>query len=421
MKTIISTLAIAFASCVLNTNVSAAQNQDSTLVKNTALTNDSTLKSNSKDTQFLTFDKQKFNKWVNNVSHQSDTSHNTIPVQVSFFYPLGTNGLNAPLHANNFSLNTHFGFNGGVEGLEIGGIVNLNNGNVNGVQIGGIVNATNGESRGIIIAGISNISSKNAQGIHISGIANIHNGKSEGINIAGITNIAKDSVHGLQISGNLNYAHNGVIGTQISHINITRKSMNGFQLGFINMAQNLHGGQIGFINLADSVSKGCPIGFLSIVKNGLFEFELTAGDLLYNLNFKVGTEHFYTIFKVGKTINNPTEAYTTGLGWGGYVTLSPKHKIAIDGTANSVFKQNFNEKSDDPELLSKLDFTYKYQFSKHFSIMAGPSINYLFSKSQTNGTYSVLKTPSKNLYSNQNADYQQKMWLGFTAGVAFKF
>ncbi|MEY5048456.1 MAG: hypothetical protein RLZZ175_1815 [Bacteroidota bacterium] len=413
------TLAIVIISCFLNAKASNLQLSDSSIVNNTIEKKDTNTKTN--DTQFLTFDKQKFNNWVSNVTRQSDTSHKTIPAQVSFIYPLGTNGLNAPLHPNNFSLNTHFGFNGGVEGLEIGGLINLNNGNVNGVQFGGIVNATHGESKGIILSGITNFASKNAQGIHIAGIANLHNGKSEGVNIAGITNIARDSVTGLQISGNLNYAHKGITGTQISNVNIARKSMNGFQLGFVNVAQYLHGGQIGFINIADSVSKGCPIGFLNIVRKGLFEFELTGGEMFYNLNFKVGTEHFYTIFKVGKTTNNPTEAYSTGIGWGGYATLSPKHKIAIDATANSIFKQNFNEKTDDPELLAKLDLTYKFQFSKHFSLMAGPTFNYLLSKSQTNGTYSVLKTPSKSLYSNQSKDYQQKMWLGFTAGVAFKF
>ena len=51
--------------------------------------------------------------------------------QFTFAYPLGTNGKEAISESNKFSFNLLYGVNGGLNGLEIGGLANYNHGEVN--------------------------------------------------------------------------------------------------------------------------------------------------------------------------------------------------------------------------------------------------------------------------------------------------
>ena len=418
MKNLKST--IGFVGTIILTSISTFA-QDS-LPNNIAISakKDSSLVVTKPDTKFLTFDKEKFNNWVHAiVPTDSCTKHPK--AQVTFIYPLGTNGIGSYKIPNQFSLNTHWGVNGGVKGFEFGGLLNVNKGDVAGVQIAGIANSTLGKSEGIILSGISNFATGDARGVHMAGIANTYKGKSEGIFLAGITNISADTALGTHIAGIGNFAYQSTLGMQIAYTNITRKSLIGMQIGFLNYAKNVHGTQIGFLNISDTISKGCPIGFLNIVRHGLYEFELTGGEFMSHLNFKVGTDRFYTIFKVGRTQNTQPEAYTAGIGWGTYLPLAAKHKIGIDASANGFIQQNLDYDNNNNLMLNKLDITYKWQFSKHFSLMAGPSFNHLLTEKKQNTSIEnrQLNIPP-TIYSTSNQNNKNQFWLGFSAGIAFK-
>jgi len=410
---------IGFVSTILLSSISTFA-QDS-LPNNIAVgaKKDSSLVATKPDTKFLTFDKEKFNNWVHELVPK-DTTCCKPKVQVTFIYPLGTNGIASYKKENQFSLNTHWGVNGGVKGVEIGGLINVNNGYVAGVQLAGIANTTYGKSEGIILSGISNSATGDAKGIHMAGIANTYKGKSEGIFLAGIANVSADTALGTHIAGIGNFAYQSTLGMQIAYTNITRKSLIGMQIGFLNYAKNVHGTQIGFLNISDTISKGCPIGFLNIVRHGLYEFELTGGEFMSQLNFKVGTDRFYTIFKVGRTQNTQPEAYTAGIGWGTYLPLATKHKIGIDASTNGFVKNNFKYQ-DNNMMLNKLDLTYKWQFSKHFALMAGPSFNHLLTEKNQNPSVETrqLNIPP-TIYSTSNQNYKNQFWLGFSAGITFK-
>jgi len=88
---------------------------------------------------------------------QTNDSLKTRPVQVTFIYPMGTNGLESSTYANEFSFNILAGVNGGVNGAEIGGVSNTNTGHVNGLQIAGIANVDLKSANGLIISGIANV------------------------------------------------------------------------------------------------------------------------------------------------------------------------------------------------------------------------------------------------------------------------
>jgi hypothetical protein len=216
------------------------------------------------------------------LNSEKDSGENR-PVQFTFFYPIGSNGIQSPQIENNFSMNALYGVNGGVDGAEIGGLVNVNNGDVSGFQVGGIANMSpqdlptvrslggianvvTDSTKGILIAGISNVVGDSSAGFHIAGISNTVNGTFDGGQIAGIGNLNNGAVNGFQIGG-------------IS--NVTNGDFNGFQLsGIANIAHGNTKRRTGWIYklcetyewssawfsecFAGESENVVPIGFLSL-------------------------------------------------------------------------------------------------------------------------------------------------------------
>jgi hypothetical protein len=174
--------------------------------------------------------------------------------RVSLFPPLSTNGINAPNYTARYSINLIAGYNGGLDGGEIGGLLNINKYYTNGFQIAGLANITGGSMAGVNIAGIANYAQQDMGGIQLSGLANIAGDDLEGIQItggfnyalqnaaglqfAGIGNIAKGDLEGLQGSGIVNAAWRDISGLQAAGIaNIAKENVEGLQAaGIMNFA-----------------------------------------------------------------------------------------------------------------------------------------------------------------------------------------
>ena len=129
-----------------------------------------------------------------------------------------------------------------------------------------------------------------------------------------LANIAMKDVERLQLSGALNYARH-VRGAQISwDINIA-KTVTGFQLGALNIADTVKGAQIGSINIADHI-EGVGIGFLTVTKNGLLHWDLSAEETgMEKLTFASG-KTFFTSYSLGYSLLNKSHPYSFGMGFG---------------------------------------------------------------------------------------------------------
>lgn len=363
-------------------------------------------------------------------------STSEIPVQFTFFYPLGTNGVKSPQRANNFSFNALYGVNGGLEGTEIGGLVNVNTHDVKGVQIAGISNITAGSSTGTIISGIANIVSDSANGIfiagisniagdsssgfHVGGISNTVNGTFNGGQLAGIGNLNNGDVNGFQIAGISNVTNGQVNGLQLSGIaNITHGTTTGAQLGFLNFSSHMNGIQVGFLNVAGESEHIIPIGFLSLVKNGYRALEVSTSETLYgNLAFKLGVEKFYNTFRFGIGSEKGESYLSYGYGIGTLIAFNEKNKLGLDLSANNIVKDLWN--NWDLDLLNRLELTYQRHIGKHLSVFAGPALNVYVSQKLIDGNYGSIHVPY-TLYSDTWSDGQLSMWIGLQAGAAIRF
>jgi hypothetical protein len=291
--------------------------------------------------------------------------------QITFAYPLGTNGVDAISISNKFSVNVLYGVNGGLDGLELGGILNYNHGDVNGMQL------------------------------------------------AGVANINREHTNGLMWSGCFNLTMEEAEGMQLSEINIAAGDFTGVQAGVFNYARGLKGVQFGVVNIVGEDNGAVPIGLINIVRGGYYELEFATSEVLYtNLNYKMGVEHFYTIFKMGSSRYESNPVYSFGIGFGSMLSLAEKHKLSIDLSVNHiVYNEDWN--SDDNSL-SKLDLSYRFYMIEHVALFAGPSLNWYVSEMRVDEGFGTLNVPSYAHHFRHN-DKEQWGWLGFNVGIAYRF
>ncbi|MFC2097033.1 hypothetical protein ACFLSI_01735 [Bacteroidota bacterium] len=380
------------------------------------------------------------------------------PFQVTFFPPLGTNGIYSGNAVNKLSFNILAGYSAGLEGLEIGCFLNVENdfvkgiqiagfsnlvgGNVSAVQIAGFANANWGNAYGSQIAGFANAAIGDLKGSQIAGYANIANGNVDGIQVSGFANVALDSLKGLQIGGFANIAVGPVKGSQISgyaniaignlkgvqisgFANITTGNVKGTQIsGFANYSRDLKGVQIGFINVAHSADKGLPIGFLSVVKEGLRQFELSGGTTLHtNVAFKTGVDHFYNIFALGVNYKGEDLRWGPGYGIGTLLKFSPSFFGNIELMTYHIVEdwddswKGFWDRND-LNLLNQAKFNFVFRANKHFSIFAGAEFNVMVSQYNSGSDNEIGSDIAPwTVYDRTRKDTNVKMWPGFNIGI----
>jgi len=280
--------------------------------------------------------------------------------QVSLLPYFGTNRLMSGNVENNVSINIFGGYSHAVKGLELGGLLNIVRNDVKWIQIAGLSNITGGNTEGIQIAGLLNNNRKSVKGLQVAGIANVVFDTISGVQLAGVLNVLRGKMNGAQVSGIANYTNKNVDGVQFTGLvnyaqkdvkfsqiagftnfghnvggaqiagfsnvstgkvggvqisgfanfadtvksaqlagfmNVSRKEISGVQIcAFLNVAKKVKGVQLAFLNFSDTVT-GASIGFLSFVRKGYHQGEISANELFYT-NFSFKTGHTCTCIRI---------------------------------------------------------------------------------------------------------------------------
>lgn len=108
-----------------------------------------------------------------------------VPFQASLTPGLGSHGALSEKVNNKFSLNVIGGYNGGVDGLEVGGIFNLDRADVRYLQMAGVTNLVGGNLQGLQVAGFANFVYKDISGVQLAGLVNCSRLKFSGVQIGG--------------------------------------------------------------------------------------------------------------------------------------------------------------------------------------------------------------------------------------------
>lgn len=371
-------------------------------------------------------------------------------LQVSFIPVIGTNFKPSSNSINHISLNIFAGYNHGVNGVELGGFVNVDKsdvkylqlagftnlvgGNVTGVQGAGFVNGVKQNVTGVQGAGFVNMSKavKGAQGSGFvnyahgdvvgaqgTGFVNFAYGHVTGAQGSGFVNYAK-SLKGVQGSGFVNYANDSVKGAQLSGFYNHAKEVNGVQAsGFGNYTKTLRGFQIGIVNIADTVERGATIGLLNIVRTGMHEFAFGYNDVTdLNAAFRSGTRKFYSVLEAGiQTGSDPLWAFGVGMG----TQFKPiREKFVTSIELGSYAVNRVDDYQNDLNQVTKLSVNMSYKIFKTLAVNAGPVLNIYASRTfdSETGTYG-LGLGENGFYDQTFSGTNVKAWVGYQVGVRF--
>ncbi|MFM7022286.1 MAG: hypothetical protein ACKOXB_04855 [Flavobacteriales bacterium] len=336
-----------------------------------------------------------------NLFAQDSTKLKNTYFQLTLIPPLGTNGWESFKTTNNVSVNIFAGVSGGLNGVEAGGFSNIILHDVKGVQG----------------AGFANVTLNNLYGCQGSGFANVNLGEAKGAQLAGFVNYNQKKFIGVQGSGFANLALKNFKGAQLAGFaNIVKDSLQGVQVsGYFNYAKYVKGAQIGFINVADSVD-GISLAFLSIVKKGLHQLEISADELFYtNLAVRTGTSRFYNVFGLGFGTSNKDFLWNYSYGIGTSLKVNDKWNGDVLLSAQHISKNGFHFGASE---LYKLYIGAEYRIAKKFTLAAGPTFNLLLTDNLLTDDYASI-APYSMMNYNTSSDFNLKAWVGGRVALRF--
>ncbi len=393
----------------------------------------------NRDGEMYPFDRTllNFEKWRTRAEYTLKPTDNKRLAQVSLLPKIGTNTGASPNVTNNLSMNLLWGESGGVDGLEVGTIMNTVNKdmkgfqlagignkvarNVTGTQVGGIFNKNEGMTRGLQAAGIINLTN-DVQAAQAAGAINWADGNVAGLQAAGLMNRAGGDAQALQAAGLLNIS-NGRTKAQISGLFNKAGDVEILQLGGIMNISTGHvkGFQIALINVSDTVS-GVPIALINIVKRGYNKVEIYGSEILHgNIQFKLGANAFYNIFHIGAQVPPGDGSYIWGLGYGiGTVTkVTPKahfnwELMAIHINENQTWTNTLNS-------IGQFRFLWNHQIGRSIGFFLGPTFNAMVSQLRNveTGEIGSPVVPYALIDEDLASNTSLKAWVGVNAGFRF--
>lgn len=369
------------------------------------------------------------------------------PIQTSLLPGIGTRGMIGSQVSNKFSFNILGGYTGGVEGLEIGTIFNINKGDVKGLQISGIFNSVSGnvkgcqigaiynyvsqntggvqisgignivkkKTSGVQIAGISNLDLDNFRGVQISGISNHNQGQTKGIQLAGITNINHKETKGLQMAGFNNHCDTNIKGMQWAGFsNHARKEMKGIQMaGVYNYARKMKGLQFGLINVADTMD-GAGIGLVNIYGNGLNKLVVSSSDIQQvNIAYLSGAKKLHSIIGMGANADLHNQLYSAFFGLGSSINLSQRWSLHPECYGQVYYLGDWGY----VPLVGRVQLDLSYKVYQKLELFAG--VSYSITENRRGTTvkdYSPWLNTSNIQYRIINNN-NLASWMGWQMGI----
>lgn len=338
------------------------------------------------------------------------------PFQVSLTPGLSTHGKISPQIINHFSLNIFGGYNGGADGLEIGGLFNIDKRYVQYVQVAGLFNIVGGHVTGLQVAGLSNTVLDSVTGLQVAGINNMVKGKFNGLQVGGVYNHVSSEFKGLQVAGVGNFAKKQIAGTQIAGVvNVSNKDIKGAQIaGVFNYAKRLKGVQIGLINIADS-SEGYSIGLINIVFKGYHKLSFSTNEVTnVNAAFKTGNARLYSILQAGVYTDPNERAYSFGYGLGKEWSMGKHFALNPEISAQYMYLGAWNYTN----ILNRGQLNATLKLGKFVSLFAGPTFSVFYSDQHLGIKGYRFPVPAS---TTRLVDFgpNVKGWIGWNAGINF--
>lgn len=342
----------------------------------------------------------------------------TRPFQVSFTPGLSSQGKMSGQVVNNFSLNVLGGYTAGTNGVEIGGLFNIDKKDVKFFQAAGIFNVDGGKMQGFQVAGINNTVLDTSYGFQAAGINNLVKGKFSGFQVGGIYNGVSDSVKGMQAAGIANFARRKLSGVQVAGVgNFSNKETSGVQIaGVFNYSKKLRGVQIGLINIADT-SAGYSIGLINVIIKGYHKLSFSTNEIVnVNAAFKTGNSKLYSILQAGVNAGSDNRIYSFGYGLGSEMNLNKAKTLSLNPELTSQYL--YLGSWDYTNILNRIQLNLNVKLGKYVSFFAGPAFSVYISDQKTGMAGYRFPIPPSGYHVISFGD-QVTGWFGWNAGINF--
>lgn len=336
-----------------------------------------------------------------------------VPVQTSLVPGWGNHGLMSGQIVNKFSLNALGGYSAGVDGVELGGLYNLNKGDVHYLQAAGLFNAIGGTFGGLQMAGIYNRVYKDVNGVQVAGLFNVNGGSTKGIQLAGLTNQSGRSAIGLQITGLINRSgsSSGVHIAGLANL-MTHKASGLLVAGLVNKARVIAGVNIAAVSIADSLN-GAAINVVSFSGNGYHQLHVATDDnFITTISFKSGNAKLYSRIIAGINMLETDKYYTYGFAFGHDFLFKKGHSLSTELSWQSLVAGKWNNSHQ----LNRFSAFLNVPITNKVGVFFGLSLS-LYDVARDNTVveeHAVVK--NKLALTGIGTDF--KGWIGWTLGLS---
>jgi hypothetical protein len=253
---------------------------------------------------------------------------------------------------------------GGASGLQLAGVANMVGGDVRQVQLAGITNLVDGDVSAVQAAGFVNIAGGDVAHFQAAGIANSVAGEVRGLQAAGIANI-DGGLRGVAIAGVANVATGDVHGLQVASMFNGAGTIDGAQIGLVNVAGKVSGVQVGLVNVAEEAD--VSIGLLTLAKNGRHALETWTSDIAAaNVGVKLGARRTYSLL----TLGGNQDRLLVGAGLGVH-TPRGRYYIDTDLVAYEEIENGFDLSSD---AIAQLRVAVGWPLTSSIAVFAGAAV-----------------------------------------------
>jgi hypothetical protein len=340
------------------------------------------------------------NRIRGNLSDESETLPDPADVPVHWLNLQLLPGIDIMGHSKERAINRilfglFLGIGDSIEGAGVASLGLINSGFVRGLQTSTVFNMADGYLEGIQASGVFNYTGEYVQGVQAAGIFNYAAGDVWGVQAAGLFNYAAGDVQGAQASGLFNITPGSITGIQASSVYNYARKIDGLQAAVVNVSGGGYGVQLGIVNFSETESI-IPIGLVNIVKNGILHPAVYIDDMLfYNISFRSGTKHFYTILSLGAgggalPGRGGDKLMISRAGVGNEFSFG-KFFLDIDylgGTIlnldtlppfdkNDDLAENRDKRKSSQSALFQIRFTAGYKIFPHLGVFAGVSYDYI--------------------------------------------
>lgn len=259
------------------------------------------------------------------------------------------------------------------------------------------------------------------QGVEVGGFLNIYSEFACGYQMGGAINLVLGPMKGIQWSP-YNFART-LVGGQLGVFNVTRKlegaqigvanlvlgDVDGTQGGVVNVARDVRGAQVGIINVARSTD--ASIGLFSFLLRGRTHLDAWGTEAgIVAAGAVHGSSVVHNVYGVGFRSGPRGEGLALLLGIGVRLVDFTRLSIDLDGIAAWLFPPGLG---DPPSSLYQFRVPFTVRFTRGFGVFLGPSYQFLYTRDELEGG------PLRSLTSTvrERDRHRTLAWPGLTLGI----